>query len=372
MSTFTMPGEAFRRSILSTGDPHRVKRVFDKARRGEPIVIGVIGGSITQWVRVSTPQNRYANRVTAWFREQFPQSKVTLVNAGRGATGSNYAALRAERDLLRQRPDLVILEFAVNDGTDLIFGETLEGLVRQVLSQPQHPAALMLFMMRRDGANAQSRLATVGHHYGLPMTSYRDALWPEIEAKRLAWDDISPDEVHPNDLGHALAAQCVTHLLDDCDRAKLIVPASSELPAPLYSDAFQHVALHEATSLVPVESDGWSLDAHGEPWPCWTALESGSTATFEVNGSVVLMMFYRQNGPFGQVGVSVDDAPETLHDAWFDQTWGGYRETTIIASRLSPGVHRVRIRLLDERHPSSSGHEFRLLGLGSAGIRSRA
>jgi lysophospholipase L1-like esterase len=367
MTAPDLSSDALARSIVSLGDASRLHRVLDKARRGEPIVVGFIGGSITQGACASTPADQYCNRVVEMLRERLTPASITLVNAGRGATGSNYGSLRAQRDLLIQSPDLVVLEFAVNDGVDAIFGETFEGLLRQVLASPAQPAALMLFMMHRGGRNAQDRLGAVGRHYGVPMTSYRDALWPEIEAGRLTWEDISPDEVHPNDLGHAIAARCVVELFDRVaaqSRATSIAP----LPTPLHSDAFEHTHLHEATSLVPVSAIDWTLESHGDPWPYWSATTPGSVIEFEVEGTTILLMYYRRNAPLGRAMASVDGGPAVTLDAWFEQTWGGYRETTILARNLAPGRHRVTVRVTSDRNAGSTGDEFRILGLGTAGV----
>ena len=42
-------------------------------------------------------------------------SKINFINAGVGATGSNYCAFRVRRELLTQNPDFVLVKFAVND-----------------------------------------------------------------------------------------------------------------------------------------------------------------------------------------------------------------------------------------------------------------
>ena len=136
----------------------------------------------------------------------FPQAQVTFVNAGIGATGCNFGALRAQRDLLSKRPDFVVVEYACNDANTQAAAETLEGLLRQILKQPNQPAVIMLFMMARGGRNAQEWHSKVGRHYGLPMVSFRDAFWPEIEAGRMKWEDVIADQVHPNDRGHACCA----------------------------------------------------------------------------------------------------------------------------------------------------------------------
>ncbi|MGV3757553.1 MAG: SGNH/GDSL hydrolase family protein [Verrucomicrobiota bacterium] len=206
--------EAYARSLVSAGDTARLQRVLTTAREGKPIVVGVIGGSITQGAKATKAELRYGNLVAQWWRTNFPNCKVEFVNAGIGATGSNYGALRAGRDLLAKNPDFIVVEYAVNDVNTKEMAETLEGLIRQILKAPNQPAVVMLFTMNKSGNNAQEWHSKVGAHYGIPMVSFRDALWPEIQAGKLKWEDVEADEVHPNDRGHAYAAEFVTRFID--------------------------------------------------------------------------------------------------------------------------------------------------------------
>jgi hypothetical protein len=226
--------------------------------------------------------------------------------------------------------------------------------------------------MQQDGGNAQEWQARVGSHYGLPMVSFRDALWPEIFEGRLKWNEVEADAVHPNDRGHEYCARFITSLLD---RALANSPADDRLPdikpvpKPLISDLFEHVALFEADALNPLSNQGWNREAGQSGDKCWQASQPGSTIEFAVAGQVLLLMDWHIRGPMGQAHVQVDGRPPVLRDGWFDQTWGGYRQTTVLAQDLGPGKHRVRIELLPEKNPQSSGHEFRVLGLGAAGVR---
>jgi acyl-CoA thioesterase-1 len=87
-----------------------------KARRGEEICVAAIGGSITAGgLQTKDPKNRYIARVADWFTKTFPKAKVRFVNAGIGGTNSLYGAMRVQRDVLSKKPDLVIVEYAVND-----------------------------------------------------------------------------------------------------------------------------------------------------------------------------------------------------------------------------------------------------------------
>ena len=256
----------FERSLVSRGDPARLQHTFAKARRGEPVTVGVIGGSITAGAGASQPERRYGDRVAAWWRQTFPKATVRFVNAGIGATGSDYGALRAKRDLLSHHPDFVVVEYAVNDPNTQAAAELIEGLIRQILSEPNQPPVVLLFTMNQDGGNAQEWQAKVGRQYDLPMVSFRDALWPDIKEGRMKWSDVEADAVHPNDRGQGYCARFVTRLLEQVLAALPAAPTNPSihqstnppLPPPLISDLFEHMALFEAGALKPVSNQAAS------------------------------------------------------------------------------------------------------------------
>ena len=107
-----------------------VPNFFAKASAGKPVTIAYFGGSITAhpgW----RPQSFKA------IQEMFPSSKMTMINASIGGTGSVVGAFRADRDLVRHNPDLVFIEFAVNDGSSAARNpqekwRALEGIIRKL------------------------------------------------------------------------------------------------------------------------------------------------------------------------------------------------------------------------------------------------
>jgi lysophospholipase L1-like esterase len=349
-------------SLLASGDSARLQQVLTRARRGEALTIAVIGGSITGGAMASAPTNSYGSRVAAWWRQTFPKADIKFVNAGIGATGSDYGAFRAKRDLLIHKPDFVVVEYAVNDPNIEDSAKTLEGLIRQILKQPNEPAVVLLFMMAQGGSNAQEWHSKVGAHYGLPMVSYRDALWPEIKAERLKWDAVMADAVHPNDLGHKCAAGFITNLLEHVSQNPMTV---KPLPKPLFTDLYEHVTLLEAADLKPLKNEGWAFDKATQSWH---SDKPGSVIEFEVKGRAIHTMHFIVKGPMGKARMQADDASPVIRDGWFNQTWGGYRSTQLLARDLKPGTHVVRIEVLEEKDADSEGHEFRLLGLGAAGV----
>ncbi len=364
------PDEAqmLARSLVSMGDTTRLQHVLAKAARGEKVVVAVIGGSITAGAAASREEFRWGNRVAQWWRDTFPKTEIGFVNAGIGATGSNIACHRAQKHLLDFKPDFVVAEFGVNDGNDQLHAETLEGLTRQVLEQPNQPAMMLLFTMNNAGNNAQEWHGKIGQYYGLPMVSFRDALWPEIQAGRIKWEDVEADMVHPNDRGHKYCADYV-----DAVAAKVLadlpanLPPIPPLPAPLISDVFERATFFNAETITPTKSDGFT---QGDAWPfgkCWEATQPGSTLEFDVSGTTISLCFLRIKKDMGIAEAQVDDRPAVKLDAWFDQTWGGYSAWEMIARDLPPGTHKLRIKVLDEKSPGSDGHRFQLQAVMAAG-----
>jgi GDSL-like Lipase/Acylhydrolase family len=294
----------------------------------------------------------------------FPQCEFRLVNAGAGGTGSMYGALRADKDLLFAKPDLVVIEFAVNDNwTD---GEAYEGLVRQILAQPNSPAVVLLFMMWERGGNDQEMQAKVGAHYHLPMVSFRDAMWPEMAAGRMKWSDYIVDTVHPNDAGHAAAARFLTAMCETgMKAARTTFNAGDPLPSPLHSLAFQQVEWRDAADLVPALNKGWRQTVDDDSKPIWVGAERAARISFDWWGTGLVAVLAHAPDDRHRLRVGIDGGSfQTL-----DGSIQPKRGIIILARDLAPGRHTVELVLLDESgQPDTDG--VRLVGLGSIGVGS--
>jgi hypothetical protein len=271
-----------------------------------------------------------------------------------------------QKDLLSHHPDFVVVEFGVNDHGDLAHAETYEGVVRQILADPDQPAVVEVFTMHHDGTNAQEYQGEIGKRYQLPMISFRDALWPEISAGRMKYTDVISDAIHPNDAGHADIAQFVDALLDDA-LAKLPAqsPAIPPLPPARYTDLFAHVQVIRGDQLTPISNDGFS---YNEKDHSWQADKVGSVIEFTTEGPLIELAYARTSPLGGVAYASVDDHSQIRCDAWFDGTWEGYPQFDELARNLPPGPHRIRVVLSKEQNMYNKlGHRFEILGLVRAG-----
>lgn len=350
-----------QRGIVTEGNVHRLAAVMEKARRGEEICVAAIGGSITAGGQnTKDPKNRYIAQVSDWFTKTFPKAKVSFVNAGIGGTNSLYGAMRVQRDVLSKKPDLVIVEYAVNDNHPVpMFWNSYEGVLRQILTEPQQPAVVQLFFMQRKGENAQETQRMLGRHYDLPMVSFRDAWWPEIYSGRVKWEDMYDDVVHPNDTGHILASELLIGLLENVNAkpSANVKPNPTQLPAPMISDFFAHCRYAQYTDLKPTKNSGWTQTADGTKWE--TPASTDGSIEFEFSGELLFVAY------------DIDKAAEA--HATYSIDGGKPQPLTInpnrlpLAENLPPGKHRVRIDFAGSKSPQGATAKVRIWGLGSAG-----
>lgn len=271
------------RSLYSLGNVSRLKQKIEKARSGEDVTIAYIGGSITEGLTAGS-ENCYARLSCSLFEEKFAAGgKVNYINAGLSGTPSNLGVLRLDRDVLSHEPDIVFVEFAVNDSQDKLAKESYESLVKTVLSQDNAPAAVLLFNVIESGYTAQAHMKEIGEFYDLPMISAADALTEEFDSKRLTWDDYSDDQSHPNAYGHKLLCEFIGNMYTAADNApdsgeytvrqgglfgtpyenaEMIVPSAPDAEGIAVSDTGSFVPSPEGTSGF---NESWKYDGGEAP-----------------------------------------------------------------------------------------------------------
>jgi lysophospholipase L1-like esterase len=346
------------RGLVSPGDTARLAAVMAKARRGEEICIAAIGGSITAGgLQTKDPKNRYVARVAVWFSQTFPQAKVRFINAGIGGTNSLYGAMRVQRDVLSKQPDLVIVEYAVNDNHPVpMFWASYEGVLRQILRAPQQPAVVQLFFMQRKGENAQETQHMLGRHYDLPMVSFRDAWWPEIYSGRVQWETMYADVVHPNDTGHILASELLVALLEKTKALPEPGAQLATLPSPMISDLFVECRYAQYADLKPTANHGWTTNADKSKWESPAA---GGAIEFSFDGELLF------------VGYEIDADAEPL--ATYRIDGGDARplkrnpNRLPLAEGLPQGPHKVRIELASPKTQPAPNAKVRVWSLGATG-----
>lgn len=252
------------KSLTSLGNTLRLKNAIDKARSGKDVNVCYIGGSITEGDHLDTC---YANRSFNYFKDTFGKGKgdnVHYFNAGISGTPSNLGALRFEKDVLSNQPDIVFIEFAVNDGDDDDTRAAYESMILDALNYESKPAVILLFARMREGWTSQGWKKEIGAYYDLPMISYADGITYLLDEGAMKWEDFSNDYTHPHADGNAIVAEMIAYFFDEADRTAA-PEAETEIPAEnMYTASyFRGAHMLEKANAEPKETGSWRKGSSG-------------------------------------------------------------------------------------------------------------
>ncbi|NBV23414.1 MAG: SGNH/GDSL hydrolase family protein [Proteobacteria bacterium] len=342
---------------------------------GAEVKVGYLGGSITA-------QPGWRPKTLAHFQKTFPTAKFSEINAAIGGTGSDLGVFRLKQDVLDAKPDLLFVEFAVNDGgaePQQIF-RCMEGIVRQTWrTLPQCDICFVYTvteqlvppMLEGKFPRAASAMEQVADHYGIPsihmcmevarLAKEGKLVWkaplpktPEEKAKAGDKFVFAPDGVHPHvETGHELYLQAVARSLPVIRGASKGAGAHT-LGAPFIATNYEHaklIPINEATlskdfTLLDARTDGFGKRWANRMTALHKATQAGATLTFKFKGTRAAI--YDIIGPdCGQVIVTVDDQPAKTVPR-FDSYCTYHRLATLgLGSDLPDQVHTVKI----EVHP---------------------
>lgn len=357
--------------------------VFRKLDAGEPIVIAYFGGSITS-------QNGWRPLSLNWFKDQYPGVAIDGINAAIGGTGSNLGVFRIDKDVLAAEPDLIFVEFAVNDsGADpRQIRRSMEGIVRKVWKADAETDICFVYTIKAEDTGrlvggkmkrSASVMETVADHYGIPSVhlGYHVAMMEKAgklvmktdapmlqvagdklnEAAEFATDEqgriiFSKDGVHPYpETGHVLYAEALIRSLKQINNkmARWVHELGEPLDAANLQFARQ-IPISEGFLSGPYRNLTEAKEPLAQKFVAYVetlyVLEPGARLDFKFKGTTVAI--YDLLGPHGgTVEVHLDGKrwKRKRMDAYC--TWSRLAQFGI-GDDLEDTVHEVSVRVLDE------------------------
>lgn len=346
-----------RMKALSTyikGNRGRLVKVFKKAQAGEKITVAYLGGSITQGSSAGD-KLCYARLTTDWLIEQFPDAEIEYVRAGIGATGSYIGVHRADRDVLSKNPDLIFIDFSVNDTADKTQRniDSYDSLLRKLYNYETKPAVVTIAMTQEDGTSFQKHHSAICAAYDIPMISYREAILDVIGNGHIIWDDISDDNIHPNVPGHKVLTELITSYLQDVidNMDSIDENSESDLSTPYSENKYENADILTPETTTPVEMTGWTNESNsfGNFGGVWTVRSNDGTfdgvspLKFEVEAKNIGVFYGKMVTKGGTFDVVVDGTVAKTINSDFSGGWGSYVEAEEVISFPEAGKHTVEI-----------------------------
>lgn len=212
-------------------------KLADEFRAHKPLRIIAFGSSSTAGSGASSKKNAYPSQLESQLRQRWPGREVQVINAGIGGQLVTDMMARLERDVLKNRPALVIWQTGVNDaikGVDIakfkqlvlngIDRMRLAGIDVVLLDQQYYPRAEKLPHFQQY---LQS-LAEASQERGIPILHRFRIMKHLVSTSQFALQDLlAPDGFHLNDLSY----RCLGTMMADAIAGAVTPPMQDQLSA---------------------------------------------------------------------------------------------------------------------------------------------
>lgn len=355
----------YQEFIIRNGLPN----FFLKCLKGDSVKIAYFGGSITA-------QKGWRVYSLDWLKELYPKAKFTEINASIGGTGSDFGAYRLKDHVLKYQPDLVFVEFVVNDrqsSFDAVV-KSMEGIVRQIKKDNPQTEICFIYTIRdtflqliEENNLPQSYLAMekVAEHYGIPSINFGREILNRINSKQLLikGDSIvkdgiqvfSPDGVHPYiETGHQIYAQVFKRAFQAMEIKKATKIKKHNIPNPISSECLENAVMIDLDK-VKISSDWKKIETiNSADFSMFSKLldyiissdKEGAALSLKFKGKAVGV--YDIMGPdAGRVVVEIDGiSKDTIFR--FDEYCTYRRIHYFLIDNLEDREHTVVFRLLSD------------------------
>lgn len=348
---------------------------FKKLKTGKDLKVGYIGGSITNG-------GMWRDKSIQWLRSEYPNANITQINAAIGGKGPDFGAARIKDHLLVHNPDMIFIEFRVNNG-GAFNGRALEGMIPQIWRHNPNIEICIVYTiaswMKSDIAKGNQPSAgvfmePVANHYGITSIEFGLEVMKQLKEGKLIFKKgdssakgkivFSNDGTHPIEAGHDIYMDVLSRSLKAIENHGTVGP--NIIPKPLNEKVFSNASLLPVTAAKFSQhwqkaflGNGLSINANltdkndgtkslfdnamkttqaGESFTLnWDGFMLGLTSTLAKKGAI-------------QIEVTTDDGSPKVYNlksrngkisskyTFLDEVTPGKHKTTIKLTKLAPNI----------------------------------
>ena len=321
---------------------------YTKLTEEKELTVAYLGGSITYGTNYT--KNCWRTMFDEWLRSEYPDASITMINAGYGGTGSSFGAYRVDEDVLAHNPDLVFIEYAVNDNhfaskygryavTKKSVQEFYETIILKIYEH--NPETDIVMVYTQTAAMKRDEQSTVAHeelaeYYNINSVYFGCYLNDYIKENSLVSTDYIFDGIHPNDKGYALMMKPLVETFENTLVAAENGLVSKVLPEKTKSEHVRLDAYRVPTTAITF-SEGWTISEFG----C-KSTTPGATLSFKFTGDEVGVYTYI-GGEAGSVYYRMDGG------SWTKKSLTGTagNDRIPLGIKVEYGEHTFEIKVSD-------------------------
>ena len=356
------------------------KTALEKIKKGEKVTLAALGGSVTEGAGPEKFTDGYAFQFFRALKAAYAPGNgenVVFDGAGLSGTPSQLGIVRYKQDVvdvLGGNPDILIIEFAVNDAGDDFSARGFEALVRDALSASPETAVIALYSAATYG-NTAAQKKPIANHYQIPQVDILPVVKKGISSGKVKEKDYYTDNVHPTKDGHQFMSDSLMNLLAVVDKAAkdspCAIPAES-LKNPSFSGMKMILGDDENVKISAGafnKKDGATQTLKktnkGDFPQNWYKSASSKGESFKMDITCKnLILTYKVQGSwlsekFGSADVYVDGKKVGTYDGGAANGWNNC-EARLIIDEKSAAKHSVEIKMA----PGSESKGFTIVCMG--------
>lgn len=344
---------------------NNLANTYYKLTNEKEFTIGYTGGSVTDG---SGGTGGYCWRagVTDWFKKTYPNVKITEADGSQGNKSSLWGFFRAddwtkkgqEGSLIDMKPDLVFLEFAINDYYVRMSEQRaihyMEGLINKIRNTLPETDIIIVFItdeasIGKDVPTTMAAQRELAAHYGIPIIDVGAAMNDYIKSSGIAFSKLFTDNVHPNNDGYKIYENCITNYLTDklitnppqtsglknCEMPKnWLLSGGSADSDMIVASEFEKMAT--ITNYQLLNAPGNAVASFGPQIYSTT----GSTFEFDIEGTGLALMI---DAPTASLVKCTIDGKETVSV----QVVNSIHAELLIADNLERGKHHIKMEIVN-------------------------
>ena len=321
---------------------------YSKLTKDKKLKVVYFGGSVTVGYGASNQDTKsWRAMIGQWLKDSFPNAEVTNLNHGTGESGTYLGSYRFQRDVVEADPDLVFIEYSINDlyanATYEQAASQYEAIVRGIRKQLPDCDIVTILVTDQGRANGQLHEQAKAHEdvsiaYGIPTVHVGRALAMHLidNAFTDQWSNYMIDIVHPTEAGYAKYASYMQEFLADAFASKAVPSSLKKTTLPKETLSTLPKTPHAVNfSGLTFQNDYFEVGSNGSV----IGYQSGKSFTFEFTGTELKFWVYgTADGSTASVSIDGKFAKSV------DMSGSNHKVVTV-ATGLSAGKHTVKVIL---------------------------
>ena len=358
-------------AIYNEGDLYRLAKAIKKSKSGKEVLIMFYGNSAnTTSGCVDAP---YWSVFGEWWSSNIGPCRTVAVSMDN--LTSIDACMRVDQDVLRWKPDVVFLDFAVQDAVASMASANAHGydnLIRRILQSSTKPAVVSLILTgaeqksfgmnaaNADMFNTASKLQKqVASYHNIPIIDFETALWDNMvelvkvttqrEIPLMTWATVGENNVAMNDSGHAILQCAISYFVNKVNN-KLNKVSTKDYAYPTEgyfgTDKYMKGSLVDVVTIANGKATGYSFDLKKDDLAKYGYFASESPTAPGGNPLTPYINTYRHYVP--EAGASEEDKAMAENPHYLALTMPEVKSTETVYFTISTDKNVSGSRVINE------------------------